>query len=159
MSESLVIRRYAPADQEDLLAVWDSASRGAHGFMPEQFFEEERWHIPNTYLPKAETWVAQADGRMVGFASLIGQEVGALFVAPDMQGRGVGHALLDQARALHGELCVEVFAENQAAYGFYLAYGFCNMPPTVPPDEVHGHRLIRLALSVAGADQLEPVST
>jgi putative acetyltransferase len=54
-----------------------------HPFLSADFLDEERVSIPNVYLPKAETWVWETDGRVIGFISLLGNEVGALFVHPD----------------------------------------------------------------------------
>lgn len=147
MCDTLLIRRYEPRDLHAILEIWEAASRIAHAFMPEQFFEEERWHIPNTYLPNTETWVVEENGRVLGFTSLIGNELGALFVTPDEQGSGIGRALVGHARALHEDLCVEVFAENKHAYRFYRTCGFKDVPPQKAPDQVHGHQLLRLVLS------------
>lgn len=39
-------------------------------------------NIANVYLPNAGTWVWESDGRVVGFISLPGNEVGGIFVDP-----------------------------------------------------------------------------
>ena len=76
------------------------------------------------YLPAAETWVWEADGHVAGFLSLIDNEIGGLFVAPTLHGRGIGRALVDHARRLRGELEVEVFKANALGRAFYSACGF-----------------------------------
>jgi GNAT superfamily N-acetyltransferase len=60
----------------------DAASIGAEAYRP--------------YLVNGLCWVAQADGRIAGFAALDSAEssVWALFVAPEAEGRGHGRALL-----------------------------------------------------------------
>ena len=86
--------------------------------------ELERFNIPNIYLPKAETWVWIADGLVVGFISLLGNEIGAIFVDPEFHRSGIGRALVDRARALRGEVEVEVFERNLLGRAFYEKLGF-----------------------------------
>lgn len=119
------IRRYDDADLEAVLDIWHRASLIAHSFLPEDFFERERQQIADRSMPVAETFVAEGDDRRVlGFLSLIGNEIGAIFVDPDEQGRGVGRTLMDAARAVRPYLEVDVFEANTIGRGFYDAYGF-----------------------------------
>lgn len=118
------IRAYQDNDLDDLLIAWEKASRLAHHFMSEEFFEKERRNIPTVYLPNADTWVAVVDNKAVGFIALIGNEVGGFFVDPDFQGSGLGRALMDKVQALQNDLVVEVFKENSVGRRFYVRYGF-----------------------------------
>ncbi len=118
------LRPYAEADLAELLDVWYRASMIAHAFLPEKFFERERVQIAEQWLPMAETTVAEVDGRVVGFLSLIGNEVGAVFVDPDRQGQGIGRALMDAARSSRPFLELGVFEANAIGRRFYEAYGF-----------------------------------
>ena len=43
-----------------------------------------------------EIWVAEEDGRVVGFAAIGDDTLGHIYVHPDYQGRGIGIALLEQ---------------------------------------------------------------
>ena len=72
----------------------------------------------------AETWVYEDEERVVGFIALIGDEVGAIFVYPEMQGHGVGRALMDHARGLRDKLELNVFKQNEKGRRFYDRYGF-----------------------------------
>jgi GNAT superfamily N-acetyltransferase len=86
------IRPAAPADIPRLIEI-----RGA--------VRENRLSDPGSvtaadYLPYIEAgrcWVAEAEGRVVGFAALDaeGSSVWALFVAPEAEGRGVGRGLME----------------------------------------------------------------
>ncbi len=80
-----MIRRYGNQDLDDLLEVWHQASVIAHHFMDDEFFAVEREAIQNDHLPIAETWVYELEGKIVGFISLLGHCVGAIFVHPAMQ--------------------------------------------------------------------------
>jgi len=96
----------------------------AHPLPSQDFLERERFEISNVHLPKAEAWVCEADGRVVGFMSLLGNEIGALFVDPEFHRSGIGQALVDRARTLRGEVEVEVFERNLPGRAFYAGLGF-----------------------------------
>lgn len=119
-----MIRAYASTDLEDVLDVWYRASLIAHAFLDDAFFAGERREIAEQWLPMAETTVYETEGRVVGFVALIGTEVGAIFVDPDYQSRGIGRALMDQARESRPFLELDVFEANSIGRRFYDAYGF-----------------------------------
>ena len=119
-----MIRPCADADVAELTEAWYQASLIAHSFLTEEFFAAERQQITDSWLPIAETTVYELDGRVVGFLALIDNEVGAIFVHPEHQGRGIGRALMDQARASRPFLELDVFEANPFGRRFYDAYGF-----------------------------------
>ena len=120
-----MIRPYRDSDLADVLEVWSRSARDAYDFLDDDFFEAERAQIEREWMPIAETWVYEAEGRVAGFISLIGRyEVGAFFVDPALQGQGIGRALMDHARELRGTLQLDVFAENEKGRRFYDRYGF-----------------------------------
>ena len=141
----IVIRNYQERDLKDLLIAWERASRIAHSFMPEAFFDEERYNIPHLYLPNADTWVGVVDDKVVGFIALIENEVGGLFVDPSYHGIGIGRALMDKAQELHGDLEVDVFKENSIGRRFYDRYGFKFLNQKIWEDT--GDIIFRLAFS------------
>lgn len=119
-----MIRQYKDSDLSDVMSSWENASKIAHPFLTEEFLELERYNIPNVYLPNADTWVAENDGKVIGFIALIGSEVGAIFVQPSFHGTGAGFALVNKAQELHSNLEVEVFKDNGIGRKFYSNYGF-----------------------------------
>jgi putative acetyltransferase len=119
-----MIRQYAESDCEAVVDVWYAASLVATPFLSREFLTEERESIRAVWLQKADTWVFEIDREVVGFLSLLGNEVGGLFVHPDAQGRGVGTALMDTAADLRDELFLDVFEENAVGRRFYDSYGF-----------------------------------
>jgi len=119
-----MIRPFEDEDLGEVLDVWYRASQIAHAFLSEEFFATERRLIAEEWLPQSETTVYEADGRVVGFLSLVGNEVGGIFVDPDYQGRGVGRALMDSVSRGRVTLELDVFEANHSARGFYAAYGF-----------------------------------
>lgn len=140
----MTIRPYRDSDRDALLDVWYRASQVAHSFLSPEFFENERRQIAEDWLPVAETKVYEKDGRLVGFLSLVGNEVGGIFVDPDHQGQGVGRALMDAARDTRPLLELDVFEANEAGRRFYDAYGFEFVDRHV--NEASGHTELRLRL-------------
>lgn len=137
-----MIRPYHPRDRDTLLAVWAASATVACPFWTPAMFAQERRDIAEKYLPVAETYVFERNGVVVGFISLLGNEVGGLFVAPQYQGQGIGRALMDWARESRDHLELDVFEANAIGRAFYSAYGFGVARERV--DEATGERMLRL---------------
>jgi ribosomal protein S18 acetylase RimI-like enzyme len=78
-----------------------------------------------------EVWVAADEGRLLGFlaiehsTNLEAPVLERLYVQPSDQSRGVGSALLDQAKALRPQqIYLWVFQKNTGAIRFYERHGF-----------------------------------
>ena len=71
-------------------------------------------------------WVRIAfhGGLPVGFIAREGCRIHALYVHPKARGRGVGRALLRDAKADTGHLDLYVLQRNRAAWAFYAHEGF-----------------------------------
>ena len=136
------IRKYTDSDLEELLYSWENASKLAHPFLTNDLLESTRKNIPVVLLPKADTWVYEREGVVIGFISLVGNEVAALFVQPAFHGTGAGRALVDKSLELHGDLEVEVFEVNSIGLQFYLKYGF--VPFLEKNHEITNKKVIRL---------------
>lgn len=125
MSETLNIRRFvAERDTATLSDIWLRASVIAHPFIGEATLREQQPLMEDVYLPMAGTWLAERDGRTLGFICLLKDHIAALFVDPDAQGQGIGRALLDHAASRHPRMTLEVYTDNTSAMGFYEHYGF-----------------------------------
>ncbi|HWB41670.1 MAG TPA: GNAT family N-acetyltransferase [Gemmatimonadales bacterium] len=119
-----MIREYDPRDRDALLGVWAQSAAVAHPFWTSAMFEQERRDIAEQFLPVAETYVFERAGEVVGFISLLGTEVGGIFVTPRYHGQGIGRALMDWARGSRDHLELDVFEANSIGRAFYAAYGF-----------------------------------
>ena len=119
-----MIRKYREEDIEQILEIWFQASSLAHPFLEADFMEKEKANIREIYIPNTETWV-YADGEvLLGFVSMMRNEVGALFVRPEFHGQGIGTGLMNYVALIHNELEVEVFDKNAIGRAFYDKYGF-----------------------------------
>ena len=120
------IRAALHEDHETLLAIWLASVRATHCFLSESEIQDLLRTV-STYLasPANGLWVLCEEALPIGFMSLSGSSVDALFIAPDRAGRGGGRALLAHARSLAGQpLTVDVNEQNPAALAFYRASGF-----------------------------------
>jgi GNAT superfamily N-acetyltransferase len=97
------------------------------------------------------TFVARLNGKVVGFTAPCTEDgqrrVGAMYVAPDMQGQGIGGKLLKKALEWHGvgnDVYVQVVSYNSSAIGFYEHFGFEKTGKEFPAefDEVQGIKLL-----------------
>lgn len=147
------IRAYGKEDDDAIIAVWEAASRVAHPFLSVAFIEKEKHAIREIYLPNTETVIAEEGGDVVGFASTMGDELGAIFLEPDFHGKGIGKALLDAAANGRDFLDVEVFEKNAIGRAFYQRSGFKEIKRS--RHEETGEALIRLRWRRDGAPAVD----
>lgn len=142
-----MIRKYEPRDDDAIIDVWYQACAVAHPFLEADFQKSEEHNIRTLYLPNTETWVADLDGQVVGFLSLIENEVGAIFLMPRHHGKGIGKAMMDKAVECRGALHLEVFKDNPIGRRFYARYGFVEGDERI--HEPTGFPVIRLTYDPA----------
>jgi putative acetyltransferase len=126
VSEGVEIRRATPDDRDVLFDVWLRSVRVTHTFVSEADIESFM-PLVRDYLASSGTefWVlSDVEGAVMGFMGMTGSKMESLFLTPEFQGRGGGRRLVEHARALQGELTVDVNEQNTAAVGFYKACGF-----------------------------------
>ena len=119
-----MIRKYKTTDTDSILEVWYAASTLAHPFLADAFVAKTKIDMRELYLPNAETWVYEKEGSVLGFISMLGNEIGGLFVFPHHHSQGIGTQLVNYVRPLHETLEVEVFENNGIGRSFYDKYGF-----------------------------------
>ncbi len=140
-----MIRQYQAADCEAILRVWSLATAVAHPFLDKDFLQQEYQNIPALYLPVADTWVWQTEQAVVGFMSLLGNEIGAIFIDPACHRQGIGRAFITFAQQLHTALEVEVFEQNLQGRKFYAQMGFKLLQQKI--HDQTGYGVLRLRLS------------
>lgn len=139
-----MIRPYKDSDLAEVLLVWDRATALGHAFLPAAFLEQERRQVADAWLEVAETSVWESGGRVVGFISMLGDEIGGLFVDPAFGRRGIGRQLIDHARVGRDTLTVRVFAANQVGRAFYAGCGFVTVGQAVHEESSEPEILLRL---------------
>ena len=122
----IVIRRATAADAAEVATVYVASRRAAVAWMPTVGTDAEvRAFVIDRMVPEQETWVADADGRIVAVMALDADMVDQLYVSPEIQRRGVGDRLLAHAKQLRpAGLRLHTFQKNAPARRFYEDRGF-----------------------------------
>ena len=107
-----MIRKHRKQDLEQIISVWYESSTLAHPFLNSGFVEKVKSDMTNIYIPNSETWVYEVDNSIVGFISMMDNEIGGLFVLPHNQSKGIGTELVDFISKKHSEIEVEVFRKK-----------------------------------------------
>jgi GNAT superfamily N-acetyltransferase len=123
--ESLNIRLAAPDERDELEELQRRASLANPNDRPHLEAHPDAIHLPPAQIANGQVMLAELDGRVAGFAALVGGELDGLFVEPDLWRRGIGAALVDAAthQARSKGLSLTVIA-NPAARDFYESCGF-----------------------------------
>ena len=117
------IRRAAPADGDAVAEVF-VAARAGMSYLPPLDVDGASAFFRGRVVCELETWVAEEDGAILGFATVEAGDLDHLYVAPAAQGRGVGTALLDHAKRLRPDgFELWVFQRNEGARRFYERHG------------------------------------
>ncbi|SDR70844.1 Chorismate mutase [Nocardioides scoriae] len=132
----LVVRPGTPEDVDAVHAVLLAAGSGP-GHPPERRTPEESraWlaeRVSGTGSGEhQELWVAERDGRVLGFVTMADAWVPLLFVDPDHQGEGVGHGLVELVKALRPDgFGLRVHQDNTGARAFYRRQGLVELEST-----------------------------
>lgn len=120
-----MIRLMKNNEIDALAALWLESSLIAHDFVPAAFWQQKLPVVQEEYLSKSITYVYEEQGKLLGFLSLVKEnQIGGLFVEHASQNKGVGYALIEQAKRLFSFLELDVYARNENAVQFYLRQGF-----------------------------------
>jgi GNAT superfamily N-acetyltransferase len=136
------LRRARPADAGPVAEIFLAARADPIPYLPDLHAEDEiRLWIRDIALPGHEVVVAEVGDRLAGFAALDEDELAHLYVHPDLQGQGIGDALLARVQELRPAGFRQwVFQRNTSARHFY---------------ERRGLRLVELT-DGAGNEEREP---
>jgi GNAT superfamily N-acetyltransferase len=125
LADAISVRPAQPDDAAKLGDLFLRARRTAMPWLAVVHSDDEtRDWMARQVVPSGEVAVAEVDGRVVGFSAVGDGWLHHLYVHPDWQGRGVGSALLAEAkrRSPAGFDCW-VFQRNAPARAFYEARG------------------------------------
>jgi ribosomal protein S18 acetylase RimI-like enzyme len=110
---------------DELVPMWRESFEQAIGRRDTNPIEMPRRHFVEDVLPRHAVRVARAGGELVGFVAADRESVSQLYVRRGWQGRGIGSALLEWAKAQSGgSLWLYTFERNAGARRFYERRGF-----------------------------------
>ncbi|THV40155.1 GNAT family N-acetyltransferase [Glycomyces buryatensis] len=126
--EPVSIRQGTPADADRVYEIF-AAARAGMRYLPQLYTDDQvQWWVREVMVPRSELWIAELDGRAVGFAALQQDWLHHLYVDPAAQGRGAGTALVEQVkRCRPHELNLHVFEPNTGARRLYERHGFVSV--------------------------------
>ncbi|MFM4705298.1 GNAT family N-acetyltransferase [Aeromonas bivalvium] len=133
-----MLRASRAEDMDGIVEIWLLASLQSHDFVDASVWWKAQEELRTRYLEQARIWVHEEGGELQGFIALVDDYLAALFVRPERQGQGVGHALLQAAKGEARSLHARVFTENEPAVRFYRQHGFIIDGETQDPLTGHG---------------------
>lgn len=137
-----MIRKYNENEIPILVNIWEQVSKIAHPFLDDEFSEMVKKAMREMYLPNSDTWVYEESNTIIGFISMMENEIGGLFVNPKNQSKGIGTSLVNHMKQFHKELEVEVFEQNKIGKPFYEKFGFKIINEYI--HEETNHKVLRL---------------
>ena len=133
MPTDLVLRPATTADADAMADLHVDCRLANLGSMPPMVHPREAVHrwMHGRLEGESTGWVAERDGRLVGYLVLTGYWLDDLFLAPGETGHGIGAALLDVAKAERPDgFCLWVFETNRGARRFYARHGLVELEST-----------------------------
>ena len=117
------IRRATPKDGPGAAEVF-LASRATMTYLPDLHTDDETRTFIRGVVESKETWVAERDRKVVGFAVIDGGWLEHLYVHPNRFNSGTGTKLFEQATKQHPQgFQFWAFQKNVGARRFYERHG------------------------------------
>ena len=121
-----MLRPFMESDTDSLVRLWLESARTSHAFLPQSVWDSMDEDIRTLYLPMSDEILLHIDvasGEIDAFLAFAGAYLGALFVAPKAQNRGLGSRMFRIARRMHPDLPLTVYKDNGRAVAFYEKQG------------------------------------
>lgn len=124
-AEALTIRPARTEEREQLEDLQRRASLALPQYREQLEANPDAIHLPPAQIANDQVLVAEIEGRVVGFAAVVGRELDGLFVEPLLWRQGIGRALTNAAveRARCRGFTLSVIADP-GAREFYESCGF-----------------------------------
>lgn len=138
-----MIKNMVNKDLDRIMDIWLESTIKAHDFIPKEYWHNSYNIVKNVYIPMAKTFVYEDDKCIKGFISIINNEfIGALFVATDYQGSGIGKELINYAIDRYKKLNLAVYKDNKKSVEFYINRGFKIVKEQINEDSGYGEYIM-----------------
>ena len=118
-----MIRELRKADINIVADIWLDTNIKAHYFIPAQYWKRNL-ELVKELLLQATVYVYEDNYEIQGFIGMNSEYIEGIFVAAEMQSRGIGKLLLDYAKDRKSKLLLKVYQKNTRAVRFYQGEGF-----------------------------------
>src|SRR5690242_16457582 len=124
----VIINRYEPADNAEVISVWEQSVRATHLFLKELDIELYKSILQGfDFSSLAVFCLRDSTNKVLGFIGVAGDKLEMLFLQPSYFGQGYGKILLKYAIDQLNVTRVDVNEDNRRAYRFYRHFGFSVM--------------------------------
>lgn len=120
----MIIELMKENDIDKVIDLWYEVSLTAHDFVDSQVWNEGKEQMKKKYLPISKTYVLKSDDKIIGFTSLLENNLAAIFIQEEYQNQGLGKKTIDFIKNDYNELILRVYKKNQKAVTFYEKNGF-----------------------------------
>ncbi len=118
-----MIRELREADLDQVMELWLQSNEQAHAFIKEEYWKGHYREV-RKLLPRAEVYVYEENGEIMGFIGADGPYIAGIFVDFRSRSMGIGKQLLDYVKLRKSTLTLQVYEKNERAVSFYRREGF-----------------------------------
>jgi ribosomal protein S18 acetylase RimI-like enzyme len=115
-------------ESRTVVELWHATKMDAYPYLPleqARTLEEDSEFFHRKLVPSWDIWVAEREGRVVGFLAIKGSYIDRLYVLPNVQRLGIGSMLIRHAMKLSPSgLQLHTHQKNRVARSFYETHGF-----------------------------------
>lgn len=118
------IKKLENKDIDKVVDLWYETSVTAHDFISPEYWKDNKTAMAEKYLPGSETYLALVKNEIAGFVTMVDNYLAAIFISPEMQGKGLGKQLLDFVKIEREIIQLKVYKKNSKTLQFYKNQNF-----------------------------------
>ena len=105
------------------MKLWLHGNQEVHTFIDEGYWLQI-YDAVTKEMSNSDGVIYTCDEGMLGFCSLIGDNLRWIFVESSYRSQGIGHEMLDEIKLIHKHLTARVYLQNSKAIAFFRREGF-----------------------------------
>lgn len=118
-----MIRKFQTTDIQEVMKIWLESNQDAHNFISEEYWKSN-YAMVEEQLFDADLYISETNGKIQGFAGLMGNYIAGIFIDKKYRSMGIGKELLDDIKKEYSSLTLSVYEKNKRAADFYIREGF-----------------------------------